>query len=74
MKVNLKIVKKMALDVTFIKMETFIKDNGLIIKSMVMEPKLTLTNKNTQDNTIKIKNQAKEFSFIAMGINTRESF
>jgi hypothetical protein len=47
MKVNLEIVKKMGSGVTFTKMETFIKDNGLITKSMEMEPKLIQTNKNT---------------------------
>jgi hypothetical protein len=47
MKASLEIVKKMGLDVTFTKMETYIKDNGLTIKSMEMEPKLIQTNKNT---------------------------
>jgi hypothetical protein len=47
MKGNLEIVKKMGLGVTSTKMETFIKDNGLITKSMEMEPKLIQTNKNT---------------------------
>ena len=74
MKVNLEIVKKMGSGVTFTKMETFIKDNGLITKSMEMEPKLIQTNKNTQDNIPKIKNPVKEYLFTIMVINTRVSF
>ena len=74
MKVNLEIVKKMGSGVTFTKMETFIKDNGLITKSMEMEPKLIQTNKNTQENISKIKNLVKEYSFTIMVINTRGSF
>jgi len=74
MKVNLKLVKKMVLDAIFIKMEIYIKDNGLITKSMEMEPKLILINKNTLEIIIKIKNQDKEYLFITMVIYTPESF
>jgi hypothetical protein len=74
MKVNLKLVKKMVLDVIFIKMEIYIKDNGLITKNMEMEPKLILINKNTLEIIIKIKNQDKEYLFITMVIYTPESF